>query len=350
MVEECGSSPVKGIELPAVTDWLEAQLPDFPPPYQFELVAAGGSNLTCRVTAGKGDHFALRRPPERARIATAHDMQREYRIMHALRDSAVPVPRMLAYCENTDITGAEFYCMEWVTGLALRDQDSCAGMSGADCQRATESLLDAQVAFHQIDLQAVGLSDIAQHEGYLQRQLRRWKKQVETARTRDLPLFDELHEQLSGSLPETILAPGLAHGDYRFDNCILGADYRVCAVLDWELCTIGDPLADFIWSLNYWANPGEELTWLLSPPTWHGAFPRRETVAELYSERSGVSLDHMAWYTAFSWWKQAAIVEGVYARLQQGASGGMQVQSLAAVGQRVVDYLAYSEEVFRSIS
>ena len=124
----------------------------------------------------------------------------------------------------------------------------------------------------------------------------------------------------------------------------------MCAVLDWELCTIGDPLADFIWSLNYWANPGEELTWLLSPPTWHAAFPRRETVAELYSERSGVSLDHMAWYTAFSWWKQAAIVEGVYARLQQGASGGMQVQSLAAVGQRVVDYLAYSEEVFRSIS
>ena len=173
---------VKGIQLPAVTDWLEAQLPDFPPPYQFELVAAGGSNLTCRVTAGNGDHFALRRPPVRARIATAHDMQREYRIMHALRDSAVPVPRMLAYCENTDITGAEFYCMEWMTGLALRDQDSCAGMSGADCRRATESLLDAQVAFHQIDLQAVGLSDLAQHEGYLQRQLRRWEKQVETAR------------------------------------------------------------------------------------------------------------------------------------------------------------------------
>jgi aminoglycoside phosphotransferase (APT) family kinase protein len=336
----------RGIDVGAVEAWLEAQLTDFPPPYNFTLIAAGGSNLTYQVSAGNGEVFVLRRPPVSARIATAHDMQREYRIMNALRESAVPVPRMLAQCSDVAITGAEFYCMEWVRGVALREQADCVSMSAADCERASESLVDAQVAFHQIDLAAVGLADLAQHKGYVQRQLKRWKKQVETASTRELPLFHDLHARLSEAVPESRQAPGLAHGDYRFDNCILDSDYRVRAVLDWELCTIGDPLADFVWSLNYWAEPGEELTWLLSPPTCHPNFPSRATIVEYYAERSGIEPgEDMDWYTAFSWWKQAAIVEGVYARLQQGASGGMKVQSLDAVGTRVLDYLNRANEV-----
>lgn len=350
MASTAAEGSLKGIDVPAVEIWLEAHLADFPPPYTFTLIAAGGSNLTYQVTAGNGEGFVLRRPPVSARIATAHDMQREYRIMHALRDSAVPVPRMLAWCPDAGITGAEFYCMEWVRGLALREQADCVNMSVADCERATGSLVDAQLAFHQIDLAAVGLTGLAQHEGYVQRQLKRWKKQVEGASTRELPLFEELHVALSETVPVSAQAPGLAHGDYRFDNCILGADYRVCAVLDWELCTIGDPLADFVWSLNYWAEPGEELCWLLSPPTCHPNFPSRARVTDLYAERSGIDVgEHLDWYTAFSWWKQAAIVEGVYARLRQGAGGGMKVQSLDAVGTRVLDYLKHADEVWRRL-
>jgi aminoglycoside phosphotransferase (APT) family kinase protein len=196
----------------------------------------------------------------------------------------------------------------------------------------------------------IGLADLARHGGYLQRQLARWKKQVASAAARELPLFDDLHARLAETIPLASQPPGLAHGDYRFDNCILDRDFRVAAVLDWELCTIGDPLADFAWSLNYWAEPGEELAWLLSPPTRHPAFPRRREVADLYSQLAGVTLDNMDWYQAFSWWKQAAIVEGVYARLLQGASGGMKVHSPEAVGQRVLDYLVRSDEVFRRIS
>jgi len=274
--------------------------------------------------------------------------------MSALKGTAVPVPAMLAYCDDIELSDAEFYCMEWVEGIALREQSDCAQMTEAQCSQATESLVDAQVAFHQVDLEAIGLADMAQHDGYLQRQLKRWKKQVDSisdqGSDRAVPLFDALHERLSKAIPEAKYPPGLAHGDYRFDNCILDQNYQVAAVLDWELCTIGDPVADFIWSLNYWAEPGEDLTWLLSPPTRHPAFVGRDAVIKLYCEKSGVKLDSLAWYHAFSWWKQACIVEGVYARLRQGAGGGMKVEALDAIGLRIEHYLVRSDEILSSIS
>lgn len=141
--------------------------------------------------------------------------------------------------------------------------------------------------------------------------------------------------------------PGLVHGDYRFDNVVLNDAGQVIAVLDWELCTIGDPLADFVWSLGYWAEPGEPLSWLQDPPTRHPAFPSRERVLALYSELSGTSLEHFAWYRVFSWWKQACIVEGVYNRLQQGARGGMAVESLEQIATRVETYLETADALWR---
>ena len=337
-------------ELAAMVAWLEAALPDHPPPYQFELIAAGGSNLTYIVTSGKRERFVLRRPPLRARIATAHDMQREYRIMTALRGTATPVPAMLAYCSEPEPGDSEFYCMEFIEGLALREAADCARMSAVDCVAATESLLDAQVSFHQLDLEAVGLADLAQHEAYLQRQLKRWKRQVEMGGAQPSPRFAELHERLCESAPAGSCPPGLAHGDYRFDNCLLDRHYRIKAVLDWELCTIGDPIADFVWSLNYWAQPGETLTWLMSPPTWHPAFPSRAEVMRLYEQKAGISLVHLDWYNAFSWWKQACIVEGVRARLRQGAGGGMKVESLDAIGSRIDQYLLHSGKLLQALA
>ncbi|QDX80182.1 hypothetical protein B9N43_02240 [Denitratisoma sp. DHT3] len=338
-------SEIKGINLPPVTDWLAANLDGLPAPYRFDLVAAGGSNLTYIVTAGNGKRFVLRRPPVRARIATAHDMRREYDIMSALGDSSVPVPAMLAYCDDAAVNGVDFYCMEMVDGLILRDLAAVEGMSAGECLRATESLIDAQIAFHQIDLEAVGLAGLARHDGYLERQLARWKKQVEAAKSRDVPLIDSLHETLSKNIPTTTVRPGLAHGDYRFDNIILNDGYRVAAVLDWELCTIGDPIADFVWSLNYWAEPGDRLFWLQDPPTRNPLFPHRDFVIDLYQARSGHTVNDLDWYTAFSWWKQACIVEGVYNRMKQGASGGMKVEAIDLVGQRVIDYLQHAQSL-----
>lgn len=338
-------SEIKGINLPPVTNWLAANLDEYPAPYRFGLVAAGGSNLTYVVTAGNEKRFVLRRPPVRARLATAHDMRREYNIMSALSNSSVPVPAMLAYCDDATVNEADFYCMEMVDGLILRNQAAVRGMSAEDCLRAMESLIDAQVAFHQIDLEAVGLADLARHDGYLERQLARWKKQVETAKSRDVPLVDSLHETLSRNIPAATVRPGLAHGDYRFDNTILNADYRIAAVLDWELCTIGDPIADFVWSLNYWAEPDDRLFWLQDPPTRNPLFPSRDFVMAYYQERSGYTLSDLNWYTAFSWWKQACIVEGVYNRLRQGTSGGMKMEAIDLVGQRVIGYLNHAQSL-----
>lgn len=334
---------IKGIDLPVVTDWLAANLDGFPAPYRFDLIAAGGSNLTYLVTAGNGKRFILRRPPLSARLATAHDMRREYNIMTALGKSKLPVPEMLALCDDESVNGARFYCMEMVDGLILRDRAASEGMTRQDCLRATESLIDAQIAFHQVNLEAVGLADLSRHDGYLERQLARWKKQVEVAKTRDLPLIESLHETLSKSIPAARVRPGLAHGDYRFDNTILNNDYQVSAVLDWELCTIGDPVADFVWSLNYWAEPNDSLFWSQDPPTRNPLFPLRNNVIELYQERSGYAVNDLGWYMAFSWWKQACIVEGVYNRMRHGAVGGMKVESVDLVGERVVGYLKYAQ-------
>ena len=335
---------LKGIELNAVSEWLNSHLNGLPAPYTFHLIPAGGSNLTYKVQASNNEWFVLRRPPISARLATAHDMSREYRLMNALKNTAVPVPEMLAYCDDDRVTGAHFYCMEMVPGICLADLASVGDMTKAQCDTATESLVDAQVAFHTVDLEAIGLNDFARHDGYVERQLKRWIKQIDAGKTRDVPLFNRLHDNLIRSIPIE-QKPGLAHGDYRFDNCLLNGNFQVAAVLDWELCTIGDPAADFVWSLNYWSEPGESLTWLLSPPTQHPNFCDRAQVAKLYSERSGISLDDMDWYTAFSWWKQAAIVEGVYNRLKKGATGGLKVDSIEAVADRVDQYLAKAESL-----
>lgn len=333
--------PLKGIERERVTQWLAETLPRAAPPFAFRLIAAGGSNLTYRFEDARGGAFILRRPPVAGALATAHDMGREWRIMHALGAHApqVPVPAMLAFCDDPAVTGAPFYVMEFVDGLILRDRAGAADMDVAACRAAMRSLVATQAALHTLDPAAVGLGDLGKHEGYVARQLSRWRRQVEASKTRDLPLLGQLHERLGAGIPPETRRPGLAHGDYRFDNTVLGPDHRVRAVLDWELCTIGDPVADFFWSLMYWAEPEDEISFLPDPPTRLPQFPRRAEVVACYEEITGQALPHAAFYTAFGWWKQACIVEGVYARLVKGASGGMKTAPPEQVARIVERYL-----------
>jgi aminoglycoside phosphotransferase (APT) family kinase protein len=316
--------PLQGIDRERVGQWLAAALPQAAPPFAFRLIAAGGSNLTYRLEDARGSAFILRRPPVAGALATAHDMSREWRIMRALGTHApdVPVPAMLAFCDDVAVTGAPFYVMEFVDGLILRDRASAAGMDAAACRTAMRSLVATQAAFHTLDPAA------------------RWRRQVEASKTRELPLLVELHERLGAAIPPETRRPGLAHGDYRFDNTVLAPDHRVRAVLDWELCTIGDPVADFFWSLMYWAEPGDEISFLPDPPTRLPQFPRRAEVVACYEEVTGQALPHAEFYTAFGWWKQACIVEGVYARLVKGASGGMKTAPPEQVARIVERYLA----------
>ena len=343
---------VRGLELESVTRWLAAHVEGANAELDFELVTAGGSNLTYRVESASGQKWALRRPPVRARIATAHDMGREWRILEALHnhpEAGVPVPAAVAFCDDAAVTGASFYVMGFADGAILRGPDDTEGMTAEQCRVATDSLIDVQIAMHTLDVDAVGLGELGRREAYVERQLARWLKQYRAAELRDLPLVDELHTILAKNVPKQ-QAVGLVHGDYRFDNTVLDPGFRVSAVLDWELCTLGDPVADFCWSIMYWSDPGDGQEFGSPSPTLNEAFPRRADAIALYAERSGFDLGQLDYFVAFSWWKMACLVEGVVARLRAGAGGGMAGRSNADdAAKRVETMLELAAEAARSI-
>lgn len=343
------NTALKGLDVERVSAWLAEALPALVPPFQYTLIAAGGSNLTYRVSDATGQQCALRRPPVRGQLATAHDMSREWRIMSALgaHPCGVPVPAGLAYCDDVAVTGAPFYVMDFVEGRILRDRAGAEALDDGGKLAATESLVAVQVAMHTADLGQLGLADLGKHTGYVARQLQRWHTQVSTAAVRPLPLMDELFQRLQQRVPTEQGRPGLVHGDYRFDNVILDERCQVNAVLDWELCTIGEPVADFCWSLQYWAEPGETLTFLQDPPTRAPGFMTRDQVAALYAVQSGFDLSDREYYFAFGYWKMACIVEGVYARLLKGAGGGMKTGPLDQVASLVERYLDAADALVR---
>jgi aminoglycoside phosphotransferase (APT) family kinase protein len=337
---------IRGIDRAKVDSWLAANVPGATAPFDYQLIAAGGSNLTFRVTDANGGTWALRRPPVGHALPTAHDMSREWRIMAALEGTDVPVPACVAYCDDLEVNGAPFYVMGFVEGLILRDRASVGDMTVEQADIATDSLIDVQIAFHTVDIDAIGLGTLAKRDDYTGRQLNRWKTQVERANVRDVPLIHELHARLVAAKPTEKAAPGLAHGDYRFDNTVIGSDFKIAAVLDWELCTIGNPVADFAWSMQYWADPGDTMSFLNDPPTLEPVFVRSDEVIRRYEKRSGLDLSDLPYYTVFSWWKQACIVEGVYARRLAGATGGAkQTGDPSEIAKRVDAMLAHAAEL-----
>ncbi|MCY4273634.1 MAG: phosphotransferase family protein [bacterium] len=344
---ESASADIGGIDVAPVSAWLAANLADSEPPFTFELIAAGGSNLTFRLADSGSRRWALRRPPVGSALATAHDMGREWRIMAALGEAGdVPVPEMVAFCGDHSVNGADFYVMSFVEGRILRDRDSAADMTPEQAEIATQSLLDVQIALHTLDLDEVGLGELGRREDYVGRQLKRWRRQVEAAGVREVPLLIELHERLRAAKPPEAAPAALAHGDYRFDNTVLNDQWEIAAVLDWELCTTGNPIADFAWSLQYWADPGDEMSFLTDPPTLQDCFARRAEVAERYAAQSGFDLSDLGYYAVFSWWKQACIVEGAYARRLKGMSGGMGATGDAdGIARRVDDMLAHAADM-----
>jgi len=334
-----------GIDRPDVDAWLASHVPDAVPPFSYELIVGGGSNLTFRVTDGAGHQWALRRPPLGPILATAHDMGREVRIMSALAPSPVVVPAVAAFCQDPDVTGAPFYVMNFVDGLVIRDRASTRAMTRQDADRATDSLIDTQIALHTLDLEAYGLADLARHGDYVGRQLTRWRRQVEVGRTRDAPLFFELHEGLVARKPTEQVAPGLAHGDYRFDNVVLDEEFSVAAVLDWELCTIGDPIADFAWSLEYWSNENDPVSFLRDPPTAAGIFVTRDEVVDRYRSRCGFEVGDLSYYRVFSWWKQACIAEGSLARQIEAVRRGQSSKDPADTVRHIDQLLEHAADM-----
>jgi aminoglycoside phosphotransferase (APT) family kinase protein len=314
--------PIEGVDVEAVTRWFEQHVDGVQPPLGFHLIAGGRSNLTYRVDDATGRAWVLRRPPLGSILPTAHDMGREYRIISALGPTPVPVPRAVGFCDDESVNDKPFYVMGYVEGHILRDAAIAKKVLDEKGRRtAGESLVDVLAEIHAVDPDAVGLGELGRKEGYIERQLKRWHSQWEKSKTREIPAVDEVYDELLSTMPEQGPAT-IVHGDYRLDNTMLGDDGRIRAVLDWEICTLGDPLADIGLLCVYWADPGDELAALLSAPTLLDGFPRRAEIAAHYAERSGRDLSRLDYYVAFGYWKLACILEGVYARYVAGHSGG----------------------------
>ena len=326
--EGTGAGPVDGIYVGPVTAWMEQNIDGAVGPFSFDIITGGHSNLTYRVTGGDGTEFVLRRPPLAAVLATAHDMAREHRVISAVGRTPVPVPEALGLCTDESVNGAPFYVMNYVDGVVLHDEETVKESLPDWEVRAdvSRSAVTALADLHIADRDAIGLGNLGRTEGYVDRQLKRWQGQWEQTKTRELAAMDEAYERLIKAKPDQRYT-SVVHGDYRLGNMLVSpVTGQVLAVLDWELCTLGDPLADFGYLLNNWLEPGEpNYRGATDFPTQAGGFLTKDEITDIYCDRTGFDAAHLAepadFYRAFQLWRLAAIVEGVYSRYLKGALG-----------------------------
>src|SRR6188768_500337 len=312
-----------GINQKPLEAWFGENVPGVDFPLSFERIAGGHSNLTYRVTDASGMMFALRRPPLGKRLGSAHDMAREHKVVSALGGTEVPVAPVVGICEDESVNNAPFYVMEFVEGPILRGLAEAEIFPDEGDRRAIgERVADTLVQIHAVDPDAVNLGDLGRKEDYVARQLHRWHGQWEKSKTRELEPIDRVHEALSARIPEQGPAT-IVHGDYRLDNMILTDSGEVAAVVDWELCTLGDPLADVGLLMAYWPErgAGDEVVALGMPANLAPGFPTQAEIAARYAERSGRDLSDLNFYVALGYWKLAIILEGVYARYVAGGYG-----------------------------
>ncbi len=332
-----------GIDVANVTTWFQEHAPTVAPPLGFDLIAGGRSNLTYRVTDQADGAWVLRRPPTGHVLATAHDMGREHRIISALADTGVPVAPVVGLCTDDEVNGAPFYVMDFVDGLVLRDATVAQEVSPEVRRRAGLSLAETLARIHAIDPDTVGLGDLGRKEGYIARQLKRWSGQYENSQGQPGPVT-EAFERLSAAIPEQGPA-AIVHGDYRLDNCMVDPSGEVMAVLDWELCTLGDPLADLGVLMVYWTEPGDPYAALPGAATVLDGFPTRSELVAAYEAAGGRSVENVGYYTAFGYWKLACILQGVAVRYEagamgnDGASGSTFGDMVTLLGQASLDHL-----------
>jgi len=305
-----------------VVAWLAERGVDLVGPVRADLISGGRSNLTYTLTGADGHRVVLRRPPSGGILATAHDMTREWRFISALRATGVPVAEPLALAD-TEVLGVPFYVMSYVDGLVLHDAADAQDLPPAARQCAAASLIDTMVSLHHLDIDGVGLGDVGRRDDYVGRQLRRWKRQWDQSSCTGITAVEAAHERLAAAAPPQRLT-GIVHGDFRLGNMICGADGQIRAVLDWELATLGDPLADFGWTLSWWVEPGEAGTTVVTPtapPSVLPGFPPRRWLMERYADGIGAALDRINFYVAFAHWRGACISAGVLTRYESGVMG-----------------------------
>lgn len=348
---ESGRS-AEGYDIPAVEAWIKENISDLSPPFKWTRLEGGHSNLTYQLDDAQGNQAVIRRPPQGVLLPKAHDMSREWSLISALGPTPVPVPEAFGFCENPDITGAWFYVMGLVNGRPLYNADQTRDWVPEDKRTIlAHSFIDVLADLHSLDPDELGLGDLGKKDSYVGRQLktwyRSWTASVEPAQYDD-PRAHELRQYFLDNLPEQGMTR-VVHGDYGLHNCLTGPDSTIAAVVDWEISTLGDPLADLAYALNPWPDP--EDTFPSNPESALGVpgFPSRSELAQRYAERTGRDLSNLNYYVGFNRWKTAAIIHGVYARYMEGkkSTEGVDLEELR---DRIEQTLTLSEEAVNKLT
>lgn len=337
---------IPGYNVAAVESWLSERVEKLVAPFTWTRLEGGHSNLTYQIDSADGAASAvIRRPPMGELLPKAHDMGREWSCISALWPTPVPVAEPLAFCETPDVTGAHFYVMGLIDGKALYNvEDVEAWLPEANRQTMAESWIDTLAALHSLDPDEIGLTDLGRKEDYVLRQVktwyRSWNASIEYAAI-DNAQIHELHDLLVATVPEQGPAT-LVHGDYGTHNVMVGSNAGIAAVVDWEIATLGDPLADFGYSLNAWLQPDDDLLDNADAPTLAAGFPSRDFIIDRYATKTGRDLTELPFYLAFNRFKTACILHGVYARYKNGQKD-IEPEELEMFEDRVRNSIARAE-------
>ncbi len=338
----------EGYDIPAVEQWIGDNVAGISPPFQWTQLEGGHSNLTYKLTDASGTMAVVRRPPQGELLPKAHDMSREWALISALGPTGFPVPEAMGFCESPEITGAWFYVMGLIDGRPLYSATETRKWIPGDRREAlAHSFFDTLADLHSLDPDTIGLGELGKKDSYVGRQLKTWYRSW-TASAEPAQYDDErahnLQQFFLDNLPEQGPAK-VVHGDYGLHNCLIGSDSTVAAVVDWEISTLGDPLADLAYALNPWPENAADIEANPTAATSVEGFPPRSALAARYAQRTGRNLDLLDYYIGFNCWKSACILHGVYARYMAGqkSTDGVDMAglrqrieaSLAAAGQAV---------------
>ncbi len=325
-----------GVDLAALNQYLQTTRPELASDnLRAELIAGGRSNLTYFIS-NDSDTFVLRRPPLGHVLDTAHDMSREFRVISALNGTSVPVAAPLLFCDDKEIIGAPFYLMAKVDGVVLRDFEDAVDVGPAQIPQLSYRLVNTLGRLHATDPATIGLEDFGRPDGFLERQIRRWTKQLNSSRSRDVPGIDDLADRLAARIPTT-QRTAIVHGDYRLDNVIVARnaanEWDIAAVVDWEMSTLGDPLTDIGLFCTYWAAMGSDsLVPLALGVDAPAPFPTTDDLVTSYADTSGLDMSNLPWYIAFGCFKLGVILEGIHYRHTLGKTVG---EGFAVIGDMV---------------
>ncbi|MEM7274319.1 MAG: phosphotransferase family protein [Actinomycetota bacterium] len=338
MTDGTAETETPGYDRPAVEAWIVANIDGLTGPFSWTRLEGGHSNLTFLLIDGVGRRVVVRRPPMGELLPKAHDMAREFTIISGLGRADLPVAEAYGLCEDTSVTGAVFYVMSEVGGRSLYTADDVEEWLDLDARgRVGPSFIATLAAIHRVEPAAVGLDQLARHDGYVARQLRTWygswRMSIDGADYDD-PRIHALHDDLVARIPDQGPAR-IVHGDYGMHNCMVDRDGTIAAVLDWEIATLGDPLADFAYALNGWSDPDDEIRVSHEGATTAPGFSRRQELADHYAELTGRDLSNLDFYRTFNYFKTACILHGVYARYMLGMKSTEGID-LSALRERMI--------------